>query len=89
MPWYTSEIFSMFMFFVPPITALLVLYFIRKKLVWIAIPITLLLDTLFWGPAIAKAGSYGGTALMFLIPRVIVVMLISLLIMRKAKKAAK
>ena len=89
MPWHTSEFFSMFMFFVPPIAALLVLYFIRRKLVWVAIPFTVLLDALFWGPAIAKAGSYGGTALIFLIPQVIVVTLISLLIMRSAKKAAK
>ena len=88
MPCYTSESFSMFMFFVPPlVAALLILYFIRKKLVWVAIPITLLLDFLIWGPAIAKAGSYGGAALIFLIPQVIVVTLMSLLIMRSAKKA--
>ena len=74
------------MFFVPPAAALLVLYCMKRNLVWLAIPITLLTDALFWGPAIAKAGNYGGTALIFLIPQVIVVTLLSLAIMRRAAK---
>ena len=86
MPWYTSEAFSIFMFFVPPIVTLLVLYLIRKKLIWVSIPVTILIDALFWGPAIMEAGSYGGVALIFLISQVIVVTLISLLIMWRTKK---
>lgn len=85
MPWYASEGFSIFMFLAPPVAALLALYFMKKKLIWLSVPITLLTDALLWGPAMTKAGSYGGVLLVFLIPQVMVVTLISLLVIRRTR----
>ena len=86
MPWYTSEAFSIFMFFVPPIAALIALFWIRRKLIWVSIPITVLIDGVIWGTAITGGGSHGKIALVFLIPQVIVVILISLFIMWREKR---
>lgn len=85
MPWYASEGFSIFMFLAPPVAALLALYFIQKKLIWLSVPITLVIDALFWGPVMIKAGSYGGVLWVFLIPQVIVVALISLLVIWRTR----
>lgn len=83
---FLSEGFSIFMFFVPPIISLITLYFLKRKLIWLSIPITILFDLLFWGKAILDS-SYGrGLTAIFLIPQISVVIIISLAIIYREKR---
>lgn len=88
MPWYTSEVFSVCMFLLPPLAALLVLFFARRTLIWLSVPITVAVDALIWGPAVIHGGSYGAIALVFLVPQILAVAGISFLIARRAANRA-
>lgn len=83
MPWYTSEIFSVCMFLLPPAAALLILFFVKRSLIWLSVPVTVAVDALVWGPAVIRGGSYGAIALVFLIPQVLAVAAVSFLIARR------
>ena len=83
MPWYVSEAFSVCMFLLPPLAALLILFFVKRSLIWLSVPITVAVDALVWGPAVIHGGSYGAIALVFLMPQVLVVTGISLFITRR------
>lgn len=89
MPWYTSEAFSVCMFLLPPLAALLILYFARRSLIRLSVPITMAVDALIWGPAVVHGGSYGATALVFLVPQVLIVAGISFFITRRWANRAK
>ena len=89
MPWYTSEIFSVCMFLLPPVAALLMLFFVKRTLIWLSVPITVAADALVWGPALIHGGSYGAIALVFLVPQVLVVAGVSFLIARRTANRAK
>lgn len=89
MPWYTSEVFSVCMFLLPPLAALLILFFTRRTLIWLSVPITVAVDALIWGPAVIHGGSYGAIALVFLVPQVLVVASISFFLARRAGNRAK
>lgn len=49
---FLSETFSIFMFIMPSIISLIILYFLDRRLIWLSIPITILFDLLVWGKAI-------------------------------------
>lgn len=84
-----SEGFSVFIYFVPPIISLAVLFFLKRKLIWLSIPITIFVDLIFWGAAILDS-SYGrGLAKIFLIPQISGVAVISLLITYISKRRKK
>ena len=89
MPWYSSEIFSVCMFLLPPLAALLMLFFVKRTLIWLSVPITVAVDALIWGPAVIRGGSHGAVALVFLVPQVLVVAGISFLIARRTANRAK
>lgn len=75
-----SEIISIIMFFAPPILSVLILYFIKRSWIWLSIPITIVIDLLVWGKGIFES-SHGAIALVFLIPQVVVVAIISIVIL--------
>ena len=71
-----GDIISIIMFFVPPVLSVLILYFIKRSWIWLSIPITIVVDLLIWGEGIFQS-SHGSIVLVFLIPQVIVVAIIS------------
>lgn len=85
-----GEVFSIVMFFVPPILFLSTLYFIKRRWMWLAIPITIVVDLLVWGKGVFES-PHGGVTLVFLIPQIIVVAVISFanLFFEKHKKLKK
>ncbi len=80
-----GEIISIIMFFVPSILSVLILYFIRRNWIWLSIPITIVIDLLVWGKGIFES-SHGAIALVFLIPQVTVVAIISFVILYLEKR---
>lgn len=80
-----GEVFSIIMFFIPPILSVLILYFIKQNWIWLSIPITIVIDLLVWGKGIFES-SHGGIALVFLIPQVTVVAIISFVILYLEKR---
>lgn len=80
-----GEIFSIIMFFVPAISLMLILYFIKRNWIWLSIPITIVIDLLVWGKGIFES-SHVGIALAFLIPQVTVVAIISFVILYLEKR---
>jgi len=76
------------MYFAPAIISLIVLWFVNKKLIWLSIPITIAADLItFWG-ALANY-EFWRIALIFLIPQMIVVTIVSLVIMYLHRKRVK
>ncbi len=80
-----GEIISITVFFVPPILSVLILYFIKRNWIWLSIPITIVIDLLVWGKGIFES-SHGGIVLVFLIPQVTVVAIISVVILYLEKR---
>ena len=50
-----GEVFSIVMFFIPPVLFLTALYFIKRRWIWLAIPITIIVDLLVWGKVIFES----------------------------------
>jgi len=75
-----GEVFSIIMFFILPILSMLILYFTKRNWIWMSIPITIVVDLLVWGKGIFEL-SHGRVALIFLIPQVTIVTIISLVIL--------
>ena len=84
-----GELFSIIMFFIPPILSALVFYFTKRNWIWLSIPITIVVDLLVWRKGIFES-SHGGVALVFLIPQVTVIAIISFVILylEKRRKSA-
>ena len=82
-----GEIFSIIMFFIPPILSVIILYFAKRNWIWLSIPVTIVVDLLVWGKGIFEL-SHGRIALVFLIPQVTVIAIISFMIfyLEKRKK---
>ena len=75
---FLTETFSIFMFIMPSIISLIILYFLDRRLIWLSIPITILFDLLVWGKAIFDSSYARGLATVFLIPQIVVVIIISI-----------
>ena len=82
-----GEKFSIIMFFIPPILSVIILYFTKRNWIWLSIPVTIVVDLLVWGKGIFEL-SHGRIALVFLIPQVTVIAIISFMIfyLEKRKK---
>lgn len=80
-----GEVFSIIMFFIPPILSMLILYFTKRNWIWMSIPITIVVDLLVWGKGIFEL-SHGRVALIFLIPQVTIVTIISFVILCLEKR---
>lgn len=80
-----GEIFSIIMFFVPAILSMLIFYFTKRNWIWMSILITIVVDLLVWGKGIFES-SHVGIALVFLIPQVTAVAIISFVILYLEKR---
>lgn len=80
-----GEAFSVVLFFAPAILCILVLYFTKPSWIWLSIPVTVAVDLLVWGKVIFGL-PHGKVALVFLIPQVILVTVISLIIYHLQKR---
>ena len=79
-PFEYSEAFTVIMYFAPALISLIVLFFAKRKLIWLSIPITIIADILAFGKALVYY-EFWRLALVFLIPQIIVVTAISIAIM--------
>ena len=86
MSWQMSEVFSVLAFLVPPIVSLLAFYWWKRRCICWSIAITAVVDALVWGSAICSSSYARGLAMIFLIPQIVVVTLVSLMIWKKAQK---
>lgn len=86
MSWSMSEIFSVLAFLVPPIASLLAFYLWKRRWICWSIVITIGVDLFVWGSAIWSSSYARGLAMIFLIPQIVVVTLVSLAIWRKTQK---
>jgi hypothetical protein len=74
-----SEIFVIAMYFAPALISLTVLFFVKRKIIWLSIPITIIADLVaFWSGLVYYETR--GIVLVFLIPQIIVVSIISVTI---------
>jgi hypothetical protein len=80
-----GEKFSIIMFFIPPILSVLILYFTKRNWIWLSIPITIVVDLLVWGKGIFEL-PHDRVALVFLIPQVTVIAIISFVILYLEKR---
>lgn len=80
-----GEIFSIIMFFIPPILSVLILYFTKRNWIWLSIPITIVVDLLVLGKGIFEL-PHGRVAFVFLIPQVTVITIISFVILYLEKR---
>ena len=84
-PFEYSEAFTFVMYLAPAIISLVVLGIVKRKLIWLSIPITIFADLIaFWSVLIYYESR--GLALVFLIPQVFVVTAISAVFMYRNKK---
>lgn len=81
MPWYTSPITVIIMSYAPPVLSLLILFFIKRNRLYISVPITILIDVLYWGFRIINGTAYISDAFIFTVPKWIYLLIISFVIM--------
>lgn len=81
MPWYTSPIFVIILSYGPPVLSFLVLFFIKRDRLYISVPITALIDVIYWGFRILNGTAYISDAFIFTIPKWIYLLIISYIIM--------
>ena len=80
-----GEIFSIVMYLIPPLLSLLILFFANRKLIWLSVPITIIVDLLVWGKVILYP-AYIGLVLLFLVPQVIITATISFVVLYISKR---
>ena len=80
-----GEIITVTIYFTPAIISFIVLWVFNKKLIWLSIPITIAADMIAFWSALTNY-EFRELALIFLIPQIIVVTIISLIIMHLDKK---
>ena len=80
-----GDIITIIMYFAPAVISLVILGFMKKKLIWLSIPITIVADLIAFWDALTNY-EFWQLALVFLIPQIIVVTIVSLSIMRFSKK---
>ena len=81
MLWYISPITVIIMSYVPPVLSLLILFFIKRNRLYISVPITILIDVLYWGFRIINGTAYISDAFIFTVPKWIYLLIISFVIM--------
>jgi hypothetical protein len=80
-----SELFTVVMYFAPAIISLVSFGIIKRKLIWIAIPITVVADLIaFW--SVLTNYETRQLALVFLVPQIFIVSVIAFVVMYIHKK---
>ena len=81
-----GEIVAIIMYFLPALISLFVFWLVNKKLIWLSIPITIAADLIaFWG-ALTNY-EFRQLALIFLVPQIIVVTIISVITVHLHRKS--
>ena len=82
-----SDVFSVIAYFVPPILSLILLSVFRRQWVWLALPITAVVDFLVWGPVLTyNYGELQGIALLFLVPQLLIAAGIAFVVLSQSKR---
>ena len=81
MPWYTSPITVIIISYVSPVLSFLMLLFIKRNRLYISVPITALIDVIYWGFRIINGTAYISDAFIFTVPKWIYLFIISFVIM--------
>lgn len=85
-----GELISILLYLLPPILSLSVLCIVRRRMIWLAVPLTALVDLLIWGRALLyNYGEFRGIVLLFLLPQIAVTALIALLMLALGRHTSK
>ena len=77
-----TKAFTIIMYFAPAIISLIAFYFLKRKLIWLTVPITAIFDVIaFWDVILYYESRM--LSMIFLIPQLIIVGVISFFIMRQ------
>ncbi len=87
--WYTSPVFVIIMSYGPPVLLFLVLFFTKRRRLYISVPVTVLIDMLYWGFRIINGTANLGEAFIFTVPKWIYLLIISFLIIALDKILSK
>ncbi len=86
-----GDVLSIIAYFMPAIISLMILFVVKKKWIWLSIPIVVIIDLIVWGEAlIYNLGELRGIALIFLVPQILITTIIALSILgfdRQKKKS--
>ena len=69
------------MSYAPLVLSLLILFFIKRNRLYISVPITILIDVIYWGFRIINGTAYISDAFIFTVPKWIYLLIISFVIM--------
>ena len=85
-----GELISILLYLLPPILLLSVLCIVRRRMIWLAVPLTAIVDLLIWGRALLyNYGEFRGIVLLFLLPQIAVTALIALLMLALGRHITK
>ena len=85
-----GELISILLYLLPPILLLSVLCIVRRRMIWLAVPLTAIADLLIWGRALLyNYGEFRGIVLLFLLPQIAVTALIALLMLALGRHITK
>ncbi len=84
-PFEYLGVFSVGMFFIPPIVSLAMFYILKRELIWLSILITVIVDVIVFRDVLTYYETRS-LALLFLIPQVFVVAVISLYLTYKKRQ---
>lgn len=85
-----GEILSIIAYFLPAVVSLVVLFVVKKKWIWLSIPIVASIDLIVWGEVlIYNFGELRGIALIFLVPQILITTIIALSILKFDKRKRK
>lgn len=73
-----GEALSITAYFLPAVISLAVLFAVKKKWIWMSVPIVVIIDLIVFGDAlIYNFGEFRSIALVFLIPQILITAIIS------------
>ena len=85
-----GDLISILLYLLPPILLLSVLCIVRRRMIWLAVPLTAIVDLLIWGRALLyNYGEFRGIVLLFLLPQIAVTALIALLMYALGRQSTK
>ena len=85
-----GELISILLYLLPPTLLLSVPCIVRRRMIWLAVPLTAIVDLLIWGRALLyNYGEFRGIVLLFLLPQIAVTALIALLMLALGRHITK
>lgn len=85
-----GELISILLYLLPPTLSLSILCIVRRRMIWLAVPLTAIVDLLIWGRALLyNYGEFRGIVLLFLLPQISVTALITLLMYAIGRQSTK